>query len=106
MGQALAYLHAGGITHRDVKPGNVLLDENLSVAKLADFGTSLKAKVKDPNRKGPVGDLDVEAIGGKDGGLVGFTPSYVPPEVVAGQAWGVEVDVWALGCTVIQMVTT
>lgn len=42
LGSALAHMHANGITHRDVKPDNVLVklgDQGL-IAKLADFGTS------------------------------------------------------------------
>ena len=44
LGSALVHLHANGMTHRDVKPDNVLVEQSLGVqgiiAKLADFGTS------------------------------------------------------------------
>lgn len=38
--QAMAFMHGQGYAHRDLKPGNVLLDETKSVAKVADFGLS------------------------------------------------------------------
>eukprot|EP00658_Telonema_sp_P-2_P068576 TRINITY_DN5750_c0_g1_i1.p1 TRINITY_DN5750_c0_g1~~TRINITY_DN5750_c0_g1_i1.p1 ORF type:complete len:1754 (+),score=443.48 TRINITY_DN5750_c0_g1_i1:220-5481(+) len=105
---ALTYLHAHEIIHRDVRAANVLLDEHLRVAKLADFGTSLKSRAKDdsrkPNTANEVSAAEMAIIGGKHGTLLGFTPAFVPPEVVMRGQVDTGVDVWALGCTVIQMV--
>ena len=37
-GSGLAFMHNRGLAHRDLKPGNILLDEHWMLAKLADFG--------------------------------------------------------------------
>jgi len=104
MCKALQYLHRNGILHRDIKAGNVLLDQNLKVAKLADFGTSI-SNFADYNDGG--------GIGGANGSIMGFTAAFCPPEVINGNwtidtndplAQHLKVDVWALGCTVMQMI--
>ena len=64
---ALGAAHAKGVLHRDIKPGNVLLDEG-GRAKLADFGIA---------RITP-GDLTLT-------GMVMGTPAYLAPERVAGR---------------------
>ncbi|EXB77056.1 Mitogen-activated protein kinase kinase kinase 2 [Morus notabilis] len=77
----LEYLHSVGIAHCDVKARNVLVTgEGL---KIADLGCAKLA-----------GDV---AIGG--------TPVYMAPEVARGEQQGFAADVWALGCTVIEMAT-
>ena len=76
---ALGAAHAKGVLHRDIKPGNVLLDEGGRV-KLADFGIARVAP----------GDLTLT-------GMVMGTPAYLAPERVAGRPATVRSDLYAVG---------
>ncbi|WP_232663911.1 serine/threonine-protein kinase [Pseudonocardia sp. TRM90224] len=74
--------HRAGITHRDVKPGNVLVADDGRV-KLTDFGIARN-----------VADAPMTSAG-----LVLGSPAYIAPEVAAGQAVTPAADLWGLGAT-------
>src|SRR6266487_6455693 len=79
---ALEAAHAAGITHRDVKPGNILLGHDGRV-KLTDFGIARAA-----------GDTTITGTG-----LLIGSPSYLAPEIVRGQPTRPACDLWGLGAT-------
>ena len=86
---ALRDLHSQGIVHCDVKGRNVLVGPNSSLAKLADFGSSVEVS----------GDTCNAPI------LPRGSPLWMAPEVIRRESQGPESDVWSLGCTVIEMIT-
>lgn len=82
----LEYLHKVGVTHRDLKPANILVDPS-GLIKITDFGVSSA--------------VDVQTMTG-GAALVG-TPWYIAPEMILGKKYGKTVDVWSLGCTVLEL---
>ncbi|XP_034580690.1 mitogen-activated protein kinase kinase kinase 18 [Setaria viridis] len=91
--RGLAYVHGSGVTHCDVKGRNVLLRAD-GRAMLADFGCARLMANEDGN-----------AGVGAGGMIVRGTPMFMSPEAARGEAQGAAADIWALGCTVIEMAT-
>ncbi|XP_031483333.1 mitogen-activated protein kinase kinase kinase 5-like isoform X2 [Nymphaea colorata] len=84
----LAYLHRENVVHRDIKGANLLVDTD-GIVKLADFGVAkpLKGEILPQSMKG--------------------SPYWMAPEVLMQKETGYDlaVDIWSLGCTIIEMVT-
>ncbi|CEP09782.1 hypothetical protein [Parasitella parasitica] len=87
----LAYLHSKHILHRDIKAANILVEVD-GTCKISDFGLSKKNdydEVYDQNSRMSL-----------RGSIY-----WMAPEVVKNEPYSAKVDIWSLGCTVIEMLT-
>jgi len=87
--RALDALHAGGVIHRDLKPGNVMLREDGGIA-LIDFGLS-----KDAAQRPDLAER----------GLIFGTPHYMSPEQGHGEHTDPRSDLYSLGIILYEMLT-
>jgi mitogen-activated protein kinase kinase kinase len=91
--EGLAYLHSCGILHRDLKADNLLLDLD-GTCKISDFGISKKSRDIYANNA----EMSMQG-----------TIFWMAPEVIhnvvhnARQGYSAKVDVWSLGCVVLEM---
>jgi hypothetical protein len=86
MSAGVAYLHDHGIVHRDLKPGNVFQEDG--IVKIGDYG--LSKFISCSQRSGHTGSVG--------------TVHYMAPEVANGR-YGKEVDIYALGIVLYEMIT-
>ncbi|KAE8901444.1 hypothetical protein PF005_g11845 [Phytophthora fragariae] len=87
----VAYLHSKKIIHHDIKPANILVDQN-GVVKIADFGSSRLIN------SATMANASSRSLHG--------TPNYMAPEVIK-QTSGRnrKADIWSIGCTVLRLLT-
>jgi len=98
--EALDKAHRAGITHRDLKPGNVMLTK--AGAKLLDFGLARTLSVA---QMGNATSLPTaQATLTAQGTILGTIP-YMSPEQIEGADTDARSDIWALGCLIYEMAT-
>ncbi|KAF8458254.1 hypothetical protein BDZ91DRAFT_785891 [Kalaharituber pfeilii] len=85
----LEYLHREGILHRDLKADNILLDRT-GTCKISDFGISKKSENIYGNDPG----------NSMQGSVFWMAPEVIRPE---GQGYSAKIDIWSLGCVVLEM---
>lgn len=86
--KGLKYIHSKNVIHRDIKLGNLFIDENMKI-KIGDFGLAQMITKTQPRRFSVCG-----------------TPNYLAPEIINGKTFGghsYEVDIWAFGVIVYVM---
>lgn len=88
LARALGHAHVQGVTHRDIKPGNVMLDLPAQQIKLTDFGI---AALADASRTRT--------------GVVLGTPLYMAPEQLAGAPADPRSDIYSLGVLLFQLLS-
>ena len=88
VGRALAFAHAQGLVHRDVKPQNVLLNGD-GRAKVTDFGIV----------------RSIDAVGHTETGTVLGTSHYIAPEQARGERVDAQTDVYSFGVVLHELLT-
>jgi WD40 repeat protein len=92
LADAVQHAHQRGLIHRDLKPGNILVDES-GQPKILDFGVARAT------------DIDMQATGNTSSGQVVGTPAYMSPEQALGDPLEVDTrtDVYALGAILYEL---
>jgi len=84
--KGVLYLHNMRIVHRDLKLGNVFLDEKL-VCKIGDFGLAAQMDMDGTQRRTMCG-----------------TPNYLAPEILQKKGHDYQVDIWSSGCMLFTLI--
>jgi serine/threonine protein kinase len=95
----LATAHENGITHRDLKPGNIMVD-NTGTLKILDFGLAILSDVES------IQDPDKTVTSNPFANKLAGTILYMAPEQLLGQEINSKVDIFALGVILYELITT
>ena len=87
--EGVEHLHKNCIIHRNIKGKNILVDLSKDVIKLTDFGI-LK---------------QLEALAGDIRTVMASNIKWMAPEIFGEGKYGIKVDIWSIGCTVVEMLT-
>ena len=96
--RGLAAAHEKGVTHRDLKPGNLMIDST-GVVKILDFGLAVLSDIESNND--PEGTVTSNPLANRIAGTI----SYMAPEQLLGQETDSRVDVFAFGVILYELIT-
>ncbi|CAN5758563.1 hypothetical protein BH20ACI3_BH20ACI3_24840 [soil metagenome] len=96
---ALDEAHSAGITHRDIKPDNVMVRSN-GLAKILDFGI---AKLSAPTETGEEAATAIQ--GATTPGMIIGTPKYMSPEQARGRGVDHQTDIFSFGVVLYEMLS-
>jgi eukaryotic-like serine/threonine-protein kinase len=99
---ALAYAHAHGIVHRDIKPGNIVL--TASGVKVVDFGLAKLRQIEQASSS-DIASLNTQKLPATERGVIHGTPEYMPPERLEGKEEDHRSDIFAFGVVLYEMAT-
>ncbi|KIY97751.1 E3 ubiquitin-protein ligase [Monoraphidium neglectum] len=106
--KGLVELHRLGVVCADLKPDNVLIDDEIGDAVIADFGiSSVVAGTLGGGTGGGGGAAGARrACGARSSGNIRGTPNYMAPEQFGPRhLHTIKVDIWGFGCTFLHMIT-
>ncbi|EKX74406.1 protein kinase domain containing protein [Theileria equi strain WA] len=103
---AIEYIHARGLVHRDLKCENVAISEG-NTLKIIDFGSSIYLNPdQDPDPETKADDTNKVGHHRTRRSFKHYvgTPNFMPPESISNVDSGKNRDIWSLGCLIYQMI--